>query len=509
MELFKDIPLRLKFPFTLVLITTLIFSISGGVLLEHLYDIHEEDLKGELQSVSQVLFYAALRDTTISISELELPYAIYHLREVEGFWRVVDSRNTGNEPPNELLFQFAFARKASFGLLPLPDAIRIFKTPYASYFSMKNGKEIVVLAIPQTVVKTFVKNTKRDFIMLYLLALLSMLIVSIALSDSLSRRLKRVEETIRGLNNGKFESRFFPLSADEIGSIGRGVNDLAQILSELKRISDNMKSAIDAIQLPFVFIYQDGTFESNKAFKENFENNTKKINEIVEGIKDPSQSKIILSLKSREKTSVLIFSPVSGKRFTFIFYPVDSKDYCGVGCGLSEEFIGVGEEGLSPVLAGIARKFSDSGAVLSRFAEEACKKAKEKELIQLLKTISQRAKSIQETMESVEFYALIQPPKLEELEIQREVIESIEKLDSGCKVKISVEIESGMVLKADKELFRRALLEILKNACYATRNRGEIFIRAQEKEKEIVISVVDTGEGIEGDKLNEALKPLS
>ncbi|MGY8825436.1 MAG: ATP-binding protein [Candidatus Latescibacterota bacterium] len=64
------------------------------------------------------------------------------------------------------------------------------------------------------------------------------------------------------------------------------------------------------------------------------------------------------------------------------------------------------------------------------------------------------------------------------------------------KVDYRVEIAEGLTIFADPEQIKRALFNLMKNAVQAMRHGGQLQVRAQMVEGEVLIEVVDNGPGI-------------
>jgi two-component system sporulation sensor kinase A len=89
--------------------------------------------------------------------------------------------------------------------------------------------------------------------------------------------------------------------------------------------------------------------------------------------------------------------------------------------------------------------------------------------------------------------------------IIRESIKQIELID---KIEYEVDIKSDRVLYLDKSKFMRVFDNLFKNSVEAMPNGGKIMVAVEEKNKYVIIKVIDTGVGIPEDKLNDIFVPF-
>jgi|GEM_PF-5757556 len=505
----RDISIRFKLPFYIVILATAIFSATGTIMLKHLYDIREEEFKRELISLAQLIYATKGADTTFSLQELELPYSVYLLGEREGFLRVVDSYNPNPRGPNELLFQFTFRGEEPFGLLPQSEALRIFGSPFSAYARVMSGKGIVVIAVPFDMINRFTKNIKRDFILLYCLAILSTLIVSIVIADSFSKRLSTVGSVAEALSQGKIEKRVVSPGGDEIGVIGQNLNAFADLAWEINKHNDDLMRAFNCIEVPMAIVSGDGCIiEANLAFENHFGTRKGKCYEILEQTQNADQSSILRALKVREKKEIVRYAPKSGKKFIIKFLPLENELKGGLLYGV-EENVPKDDLGIIGISAqAIIKKISSSLGIIEGFARELLASEKKGEEKHKLESLLKHSLLIRQTLESVSAYASVPLPSPEKFSIAEEVSSVVSTIPEGARLKITVEIPENLNVVADKSLFKEALGILLDNALTATKKSGEIFIRATEDDKNVIITVADTGTGVDSADLAEIRKPL-
>lgn len=80
--------------------------------------------------------------------------------------------------------------------------------------------------------------------------------------------------------------------------------------------------------------------------------------------------------------------------------------------------------------------------------------------------------------------------------------------ETGCQLTVELEPE-GVELTADRDRLRRALINVIRNAWQASPGGGDVTLRIREPaERQRVLEVLDCGEGIPADKIDEILTPF-
>ncbi|MBI4051153.1 MAG: hybrid sensor histidine kinase/response regulator [Elusimicrobia bacterium] len=90
------------------------------------------------------------------------------------------------------------------------------------------------------------------------------------------------------------------------------------------------------------------------------------------------------------------------------------------------------------------------------------------------------------------------------LELFKEITEEARQIRESKKISLAMDFPQEMPLfPGDKSLLKKALRHIFLNSVYFNREGGSVQIQAKVRERGIILSVKDTGEGIpEGQKMN-------
>ncbi|MGE5402826.1 MAG: ATP-binding protein [Ignavibacteriales bacterium] len=100
--------------------------------------------------------------------------------------------------------------------------------------------------------------------------------------------------------------------------------------------------------------------------------------------------------------------------------------------------------------------------------------------------------------------------KKEKLRLKEIAIENRELLEVYSRAKnicLSVEIDDGVFITADKRMLHTIFRNLISNAIKYSYNDTTVKITAQDSDNETIVSVIDKGKGIEKEKLNILFKP--
>lgn len=102
-------------------------------------------------------------------------------------------------------------------------------------------------------------------------------------------------------------------------------------------------------------------------------------------------------------------------------------------------------------------------------------------------------------------------PQLEEKNIIEQVRNMMEyvKKRAGGKVSFTIDAHGSEIImnRISAPLFDWVIENLLKNALDAMEGKGSITVNIQEKEKEVIIDVSDTGKGISRENISKVFKP--
>ncbi|MCL5745487.1 MAG: heavy metal sensor histidine kinase [Acidobacteria bacterium] len=130
------------------------------------------------------------------------------------------------------------------------------------------------------------------------------------------------------------------------------------------------------------------------------------------------------------------------------------------------------------------------------------------EYADLLGSLSEECEHLTRLIDSLLFLARAEQPAMqihrEDLDIGRElglVCEFYEPVAADEGVRLSVKAPSGLIFSLDRTLFQRAVGNLVQNAVAHSPREGEVRVEASASESRLVVSVIDTGEGIPAEHL--------
>lgn len=87
-----------------------------------------------------------------------------------------------------------------------------------------------------------------------------------------------------------------------------------------------------------------------------------------------------------------------------------------------------------------------------------------------------------------------------------EVLDVLNGMARQKEISIENRVGEGELIYADKEMIGTVLRNIISNAIKFTADNGHIFIEATENQKEVIVSVTDTGVGISADTIGKLFR---
>ena len=81
--------------------------------------------------------------------------------------------------------------------------------------------------------------------------------------------------------------------------------------------------------------------------------------------------------------------------------------------------------------------------------------------------------------------------------------------DSAKQIKLTSEVEKGLMLTGDMARLREVVINLVGNALKFTDPNGSVQVRAQQTDGQILLSIEDNGRGISQERLEQLFQPFS
>ena len=156
----------------------------------------------------------------------------------------------------------------------------------------------------------------------------------------------------------------------------------------------------------------------------------------------------------------------------------------------------VGHDIRNPLQAIVSELF------LARQAMADTKDESVREALESINMIQEQVDYISKIVSDLQDYARPLKPEYADVDISDLLVKVFETIFFPDIVKLKVDVKGTVKLKTDATFIKRALTNLVNNAIQAMPNGGNLELTAYSKEKSVVITVADTGEGIP-----EAVKP--
>jgi len=167
---------------------------------------------------------------------------------------------------------------------------------------------------------------------------------------------------------------------------------------------------------------------------------------------------------------------------------------------------------LGEITAGIAHELNTPLANILGFAELLKEKVKNKENIRDLEKIMENAVFSREIVKKLMFFACEMPHRMEKVELNALVENSLKLLSPSIKEK-SIKLKKtysneNILIRADTVQLTQVLFNLIMNAVYYSPIGGEIAVVVLENEKTIQIRIQDQGKGIDAKDNDSVFEPF-
>lgn len=92
-------------------------------------------------------------------------------------------------------------------------------------------------------------------------------------------------------------------------------------------------------------------------------------------------------------------------------------------------------------------------------------------------------------------------------DLVNEVCESLEPQLDAQMIDVDIDVPPNTLLTADREMFRRAILNLVLNAIDAMRSGGELVITSYDSPRGFELEVADSGPGLTEEQKRKAFEP--
>ncbi len=358
------------------------------------------------------------------------------------------------------------------------------------------------------------KNLDLTRILIFLLLTLSVAFAGIWLGAYLSRYftspLSQVLEGTREVAKGNLDIKLPATNMEEWDLLFKYFNFMVQELKNYRTLlaeeREYLKTLVENLTLGVLNVRMDGSILTiNKRgkelldIKEEEENLFKKLEEeflpislwLKESLKNNKYSSQIFEIKANTFCLSASFIPFSPNSFLLIFEDVTEF--------IRAQRIGTWKEAAQK----IAHEIKNPLTPIQLFSEHIKNRIEKEnfereELLSSINTILDEVNHLKIMVDSFSQYArmpLPQPRKIDLKDLFYQLKEIYDNLHPKLKMEVEIK-EDFPEIEADKELLRRALVNLIDNASEAMKFEGRVLLKAEIKENNLLIYVIDEGPGI-------------
>ena len=166
---------------------------------------------------------------------------------------------------------------------------------------------------------------------------------------------------------------------------------------------------------------------------------------------------------------------------------------------------------LGRMAAHIAHELRNSLVPVSLYVSLLKRRVSNAESVEIIEKIEQAVQGAQSVLNDILQFAAdreVQETLFELKPWLTNITKEIELQAVSQKVLVKVEVPELLLAWADRDLLRRAIINLLLNALDAMPGGGEVTVRAAAAGRDLVISVADTGPGLSEEALQHAFEPF-
>src|SRR5262249_45420119 len=129
----------------------------------------------------------------------------------------------------------------------------------------------------------------------------------------------------------------------------------------------------------------------------------------------------------------------------------------------------------------------------------------------LVTKIERALEGLDATLSSVAQMASDRQPSLTRVSLAslaNEVCKTFETALDAQDIRVEVNVAARLQIVADRDMFRRALMNLVFNAIEAMPDGGDLVITGYEGPRGVELEVADSGPGLLGDARNRAFEPF-
>lgn len=228
--------------YLITIIFTLLIVTSAFIALINLREI--SSLKGILNSYNKVIIETGIQDLE-TLKKFSINNEAIRFTFVDSQGNVIldtENSNLENHIDRE---EIALALKKGEG-----STLRYSKTEGRSviYFANKiNDNKVIRSSIPLDTVNVFISSYARYYILLIISVIIISIGISLRLIKAIIYPIKELENASKIISKGDYSRRVTIYTDDEIGSLGRNFNDMAEQLESEIRESIDKKNKLESI----------------------------------------------------------------------------------------------------------------------------------------------------------------------------------------------------------------------------------------------------------------------
>lgn len=169
-------------------------------------------------------------------------------------------------------------------------------------------------------------------------------------------------------------------------------------------------------------------------------------------------------------------------------------------------------QSLGQLVAGIAHEIRNPITAILSYSQLLPKKYDNPEYREFFaKHVSEEVQRLDKIVNELLDFSRQKPPEKCRFRLQ-ETVESVilffHSILKDKSITVKVDMEDSLLIWADQQQIKQVFINLIKNAIDAMHLGGQIFIKADKRQDDVFIEIVDDGEGIDAEDLKRIFEPF-
>lgn len=386
---------------------------------------------------------------------------------------------------------------------------------------------IVRVAVPLTQIKELMQKTEYAILLSFVLCAMLILLLNIVVSKRLSQPVEEITRAAKEISKGNFDVRVYPGAKGELGALGSSINVMASEIRkrvhEITQEKETLQTILRGMSDGIMVVNGKGKIIlTNRVLQDLFHRAPVAVEktpvEVIRNADLQDGFTQVLDKGETFKMELSVATPGADKIFDVIIVRLMPQDKTEGAVALFHDITDLKriEKVRKDFVANVSHELRTPLTSIKGYAETLCDEdiedaAKTRSFVRIILKHANRLSNLVEDLLSLTRLESRSPHLMKEKIDLRKVLDaSILVVKPSAETKrLAIQVGSvpeKIMVWADKNQIGQALINLLDNAVKYTPAGGSITVSATDADKEIHVTVKDTGIGIPKDDLDRVFE---